>query len=260
MDYNYHTHTCRCGHASGSSEAYIERAIECDIKYMGFSDHMPYICSDGYESGFRVPVAEAEAYFQELSALREKYQLQIDIKIGFEMEYYPRHFQKMLKSAISFGAEYLILGQHFNREEHPVGIHNITGTDGVNVLREYVDCVVSAIKSGVFTYIAHPDMFYFTGSEDMYRTEMRKICRASKTYDVPLEINFLGIREGRIYPNEVFWKIAGEEGSPVTFGFDAHDVESAFDSRSLKMAEALVKKYGLNYVGRPKTIGLRYFV
>ena len=28
MDYNYHTHTSRCGHATGSDEEYVKRAIE----------------------------------------------------------------------------------------------------------------------------------------------------------------------------------------------------------------------------------------
>ena len=41
MDYNYHTHTARCGHAVGEDEEYVKRAIECGIKYMGFSDHAP---------------------------------------------------------------------------------------------------------------------------------------------------------------------------------------------------------------------------
>ena len=74
---------------------------------------MPYICTDGYESGYRVPVKEAKEYVMEISLLREKYKGEIDIKIGFEMEYYPKHFKKMLESAIEYGAEYLILGQHF---------------------------------------------------------------------------------------------------------------------------------------------------
>ena len=63
--------------------------------------------------------------------------------------------------------------------------------------------------------------------------------------------------EGRIYTNEAFWKIAGEEGSPVTFGLDFHDVESAHDGRILEKAEELVEKYGLDSIGRPKIVQLQ---
>ena len=91
ITYNYHTHTYRCRHANGAIEEYIKRAIACGITHMGFSDHVPYMCANGVELCHRVPVAEVGEYFAEISALREKYKEQIDIKIGFEMEYYPRH-------------------------------------------------------------------------------------------------------------------------------------------------------------------------
>lgn len=254
MIYNYHTHTWRCGHASGTEEEYIKRAIEYGIKYMGFSDHAPFIFPDGYESGYRVPFAQINCYIDELSQLREKYKDKIDLKIGFEMEYYPLHFDKMLKNVTEAGGEYLILGQHFIGNEHPGGRYTYSETDNIDTLKEYVSVVVEAMKSGVFTYVAHPDIIRFTGDVSVYREEIRKICSASRTYNVPLEINFLGIRDRRKYPNEEFWKIAGEEKSPVTFGFDAHDVQSAFDGESLVIAKEMVDKHKLNYIGKPKLI------
>ena len=116
MNYNYHTHTYRCHHASGSMEEYINRAIENGIKFLGFSDHVPFVCANGVESVYRVTVAEVEAYISEISSLRKKYKNEIDIKIGFEMEYYQNHFDKMFENAVAWGAEYLILGEHFLEE------------------------------------------------------------------------------------------------------------------------------------------------
>lgn len=251
MNYNYHTHTFRCSHASGTEEEYIQRAIAGGIKHMGFSDHMPFVFPDGYESGFRVPVTQVEDYFKTLSALREKYKDQIDIHIGFEMEYYPKHFKDMLKKAREYGAEYLILGQHFIYNEHPDGINSTAKQDDIKNLQEYVSNLVAAIQSGVFTYIAHPDMFYFTGEESVYRAEMQKICAASKEHAVPLEINFLGIRGKRHYPNSLFWEIVAEEQSPVTFGFDSHDTLNAYDGESLQKALEMVAELKLNYIGEP---------
>ena len=86
---------------------------------------------------------------------------------------------------------------------------------------------------------------------------MQKICLASKEYNIPIEINFLGIRDKRIYPNEWLWEVASKIQCPVTFGFDAHDVHSAFDGESLVKAKGLVKKYNLNYIGKPKLLPLK---
>lgn len=257
MNYNYHTHTKRCGHAGGTPEEYIQRAVENGIAYMGFSDHLPFVFPDGHESGFRVPVSEAGDYVAELSRLRETYKADIDIKIGFEMEYYPSHFSAMLHNAVAFGGEYLILGQHYIRDEHPHGIPTAAPTDRAEDLREYVSCVVAAIQSGVFTYVAHPDILHFTGDLAVYRQEMRRICVASRECAVPLEINFLGLRDHRSYPTETFWAIAGEEQAPVTFGFDAHDAPSAFDAASLSRAEGMVNKFSLNYIGMPTVVDIR---
>ena len=57
MNYNYHTHTTRCGHASGTEREYIERAVANGVRYMGFSDHATFVFPDGFESHYRVPLA-----------------------------------------------------------------------------------------------------------------------------------------------------------------------------------------------------------
>lgn len=257
MDYNYHTHTWRCGHAMGTEEEYIQCAIKNGIKHMGFSDHIPFRFPDGYESGYRVKMDMAKDYFDTISSLRKKYKDHIEIKIGFEMEYYPKYFDQMLQNAIDFGAEYLILGQHFIGNERPGGSYVIGVPSTPENIKDYTNCILEAMASGVFSYIAHPDVFLYRGARLLYEEEMRKICIASRIYDIPLEINFLGIRDGRHYPSEAFWKLAGEELSPVTFGFDAHDAKSAYDGESLPYAKALVKKYKLNYIGKPAIVDIR---
>lgn len=254
MNYNYHTHTYRCHHASGTPEEYIIRAISCGIKFMGFSDHAPFICSNGTESGYRVPMNEAKDYCNEIQELAEKYKEKLDLKVGYEMEYYPENFDTMLKTVKESGAEYLILGQHFIDDESIAPEHTIYETDSTEKLKRYVSRIVDGIESGVFSYIAHPDIFNYKNEIRAYRQEMRKICVASRENEIPLEINFLGIRDGRIYPNKEFLKLAGEENSPITFGFDAHSVESAYDGESLKKAKEAVSTYHLNYIGKPEII------
>lgn len=256
MNYNYHTHTYRCSHATGTEEGYIKRAIENGIKYMGFSDHIPLVFPDNTESFYRIPLREVKDYFETIRALSKKYKDKIDIKVGFEMEYYPEYFDEMIKTAKNYGAQYLILGQHFVSPEHPDFEPSSAKTDSAYALKRYVSSVICAMQTKVFTYVAHPDLFNFVGDIGAYKQEMKKLCRASKELCIPLEINFLGIRDSRNYPNEVFWQIAGEEKSPVTFGFDAHDTMAAFDEESIEKAKKLVTKYNLNYIGKPELISI----
>ena len=252
MDYNYHTHTVYCGHATGSMEDYVTRAIEGGIRYMGFAEHAPLPYPDGHETWFRLAMTDVPDYFQEVNRLREKYRGEIELSVGFEMEYYPEYFEPMLELTKKSGAEYLILGQHYMTPEHPNGVHVLEKDYEFEHLRDYVKLILGAMETGVFTYIAHPDMYQFVGDNLRYREEMRKICIASRKKNIPLELNLLGIRDHRFYPNEPFWKVVGEEGSPVTFGLDAHDWKDACDEESLKVAMGIVKKYGLNYIGRPE--------
>ena len=254
MQYNYHTHTVRCHHASGEAEEYVIRAIENGVKYMGFSDHVPLKFTDGKESGHRIPVCEGKAYCDEMKALAEKYNDKIQIKVRFEMEYYPEYFEKTIKEVKEYGGEYLILGQHFLKPENSGAFPTIKPNESADELKEYVSTVISAIKTGVFTYVAHPDIFNFVGDAEIYKSEMRRLCITSRELKVPLEINFLGIRGGRNYPNDALWQVAGEEKSPVVFGFDAHDIYSAFDGESLSKAKEIVQKYNLNYIGRPELV------
>lgn len=221
---------------------------------MGFSDHAPYFFADDKATGQRMTSTEAREYVSSIRRLRELYKNKIDIKIGFEMEYYPDKFHDMLNFVKSLGAEYLILGQHYMRGIFTGGYHVINGKATDEDLTNYVRDVITAMESGVFTYVAHPDMINYLGDESLYEKEMRKLCIASKRTNTPLEINCQGIREDRIYPVENFWKIAGEVGCPVTIGLDAHSADAAGDRESEKKAQKLIEKYNLNYIGKPNLI------
>ena len=257
MLYNYHNHTSRCHHATGEVREYIEAAISGGVKYFGFSEHIPFVFPENYEPWSKLQSSEVSDYFNEINALREEFKDKIDISIGYEMEYYPKFFEEMYKSAKKAGAEYLILGQHFLGGEGIYGINAFIATEDKSVLCEYADTIVEAMKTGVFTYVAHPDVLTYLGDEKDYREEMRKVCVASRETGVPVEINLNGIYFGRSYPKEEFWELAGEEKCPVVIGCDAHEPKRACDMVSFKTAMEMVKKYKLNLLEKPELVSLK---
>ena len=119
---NFHTHTTRCNHAAGEDRQYVEEAIKGGLKVLGFSDHSPYFFSGDYYSTFRMKREQVPGYVDSILALKKEYKDDIEIKLGFETEYYPKYFDKLLEFYSQYPIDYIIMGQHFvlNEEEHIV--------------------------------------------------------------------------------------------------------------------------------------------
>ncbi len=253
---NYHTHTIRCRHASGSERDFIETAIGAGMTTLGFSDHCPQcfdseINQSGYYSDFRMRPEQAEDYVTTLLALREEYKDRIEIKIGYETEYYPAFFDAFLAFVGQYPCDYLILGQHFLDNESADGQkkrYSGAKTEDPAYLHDYVDQVCTAMNTGYFTYFAHPELQNFVGGDAVYRAEYSRLIRCAMDNHMPLEINMLGIQGNRHYPNEKFWALVGELGADVVIGCDAHEPASLADEDAYAKALALVERFGLRLV------------
>lgn len=244
MKANYHTHTWRCMHASGTEREYVESAIEGGLEILGFSDHTPYPYPEDYVSGMRMRTDQLEGYVDRVLSLKQEYRSDIEIHLGLEVEYYVDYFSKLQQLVSDYPIEYFLLAQHYVGCEIG-GRWSGMPTDDPQRLREYCAQTGEAMETGYFTYFAHPDLLRFTGDEGVYDEEMRRLCQKANRCRLPLEINFLGIYEGRHYPDERFWKIAGEEGCEVIFGVDAHDPEALNRPQVLRAAEEMAKRHGL---------------
>lgn len=218
---NYHTHTWRCNHAEGTEEEYILAAMERGLEILGFSDHTPYPFPQPYVSTFRMKMDQFDDYVETIQGLKEKYAGKIEIHLGLETEYYPKYFPQLLEKLRDSPLEYLILGQHYIGNE--VGDpYSGAVTENSEILRRYCHQAMDAMNTGLFSYFAHPDLIRFVGNPKVYRQYMTELCREAKSCGIPLEINLLGLRQDRWYPNPEFWEIAGEAGCQAVLGVDAH--------------------------------------
>lgn len=238
---NYHTHTPRCHHASGSEREYIEKAIHEGVKVLGFSDHAPYLFNGDYYSTFRMRPHEFDEYMQTIRNLAREYASQLTILAGVEIEYYPGIFERTVKFLGDYDCDYLLLGQHF------VGIEEKGSPtpDDRQVFDRYIKQTIEAMETGLFTYFCHPDLCRY--EPDMRHTEKGyvQLCEAAKRLNVPLEINMLGLYEGRHYPRELLFRIAAEIGNEVVLGCDAHQVYRMADPQEIANAEAFADRCGI---------------
>ena len=107
---NYHTHTSRCKHASGTDEEYVLTAIEQGYAALGFTDHTPWPYANGYVSRIRMDVEQLGDYVASIRALKEKYRGRIELFIGLECEPFPQYYGWLREMKEKYQLDYLILG------------------------------------------------------------------------------------------------------------------------------------------------------
>ena len=255
MTVNLHTHTARCGHANGTDREYVEAAIQGGIKKLGFADHSWYVIRGNYHTDAGVTTEENEDYVRSVLSLREEYAGVIDIKLGYEADYYPKHFSGLMDMVKKYPIDYLILGPHHTNNEYD-GRYACCCPRDREILSGQVSQIIEAMNTGLFTYVAHPDIMDFA-DEDIFKEEYSRLILRAKELSVPLEINLLGIRGARRYPNERFIKLCGELGAKMCIGSDAHTPGDVWDFPSYNKALDLAEKYGVEIVYDPELIPIK---
>lgn len=254
LKHNYHTHTARCHHASGTDEEYVLSAIKHGMKELGFSDHIPWSTHPGDK--YRMDVSEVQDYFNSINELKEKYKDQIKIYVGFESEfilaeqdYYKYLFENKL-------IDYMILGAHCH--DYIDLDHSVESNPNKDNIIEYAHHCAKQMSTGMFKYLAHPDVFMrrYGDFDEICEEVAHIICKASKENNFPIEVNGGGISKGikeingkerYLYPVEEFWKIASEYQCPVVIGADAHHPES-LNNEIIQLAFEWAEKYNLNLI------------
>ena len=148
--------------------------------------------------------------------------------------------------------DYIILGNHYYETDE---LHQYFGSP-VNeyYLKAYVDHCIKAIDSGLYSYIAHPDLVYYDQESKLYQEEMSRLCAYAKEKDMPLEFNLLGFMSGRHYPNESFWKIASKYQNKAIIGFDAHSPDALLKDDIYQQAFNYLSSLDVELIDTIKTL------
>ncbi len=253
MRTNYHAHTWRCKHAQGTEEEMVLAALESGFTDLGFSDHAPWPYPGGFISSYQMLPEQLEDYVNTIRALREKYKDRIRIYIGLEAEYFPSMMGWMKEMKEKYGL-FLIMGDHF--EDNPGFYFGACTTRGE--MNRYLDRVITGLGTGLYTYLAHPDLFLNSFTEFSADCEdvSRQLCRACKAMNIPLEYNLLGAtrqaasrKKGTIgYCAPEFYRVAAEEGVDCIVGVDAHEPERLLNTALFDESAAWLASLGLNVI------------
>lgn len=259
-----HTHTFRCNHAVGDIPELIEAARESGYTTLGFSEHT--ILSDQKWAEIRLVQENVEEYFTLIDRQREIEAAKPEgmrIYSGMECESLDEYFSFYQEIVEQYHVDYLLGSNHFFPYE---GTYMGVCDDRYDVqkkIKGYADYIIKGIESGLFLYIAHPDML-MAGKErwDPYiRSVMKEMMQAAKQHQVALEINLNGYRKGKVrkglnlryqYPFEEFWALAAEEQVDVVIGVDAHSPRNF--AVTYPELEAMLKQYSLKLLDEEEIV------
>lgn len=247
QEFNYHTHTYRCGHADldYTDEEYVKEYIKAGFKKIAFTDHCPEKIEIDKEPNVRMKYDQKEEYLESIKKLKEKYAGELEIESGFEIEYLPGEEENILE--LKRETDKIILGQHFiyadNKELKRFFQHDFTDKE----LLRYAEYMDKAMELGIPNIIAHPDLYMRKRKSfgEIEEKVANLICSSAEKYDVPLEINLNNIFHKTYYENKIlnnlpiekqkeklsdivypckeFWNVVAKYNIRVVYGIDVHN-------------------------------------
>lgn len=246
---NFHTHTYRCNHATGDVIDYAKAAFKQGSRALGVSDHVAL--PDNRWPEVRMPFDQLYEYEAAIDSAR-KMMPQMKIYKGMECEYdtvYHNYFQDELLGERAY--DYLIGAAHY-APLNGKWLFAFEKLGNAEALAAYGKYLVQMMETGLFAFIAHPDVFGC--SNETWNADLsacsRDILEAAEATKTPLEINGNGFRktlkrtkEGtrHPYPWTPFWTLAADYKIKVICTSDAHRPEHVLANieEGLAFAKAL---------------------
>jgi histidinol-phosphatase (PHP family) len=259
---NFHSH-CNFCDGSDPTEAYIEEAIRRGMAVYGFSSHAPL----PVQRDWAMRKDELPRYIQQLQTLRSRYQHEIELAIGLEIDYLPGVSWWDFYGTVLRGLDYTIGSVHLV-EAFPDG--RPWEVDGDHAtFAEGLACIFKGdIRAAVSRYfeltrwmlmLENPDILghfdkiklqnihgdYFQENEPWYQKEVEKTLKVVATMGTIVEVNTRGLYSGKtldFYPSHWILERMAALRIPITLNSDAHrpvELTAGFEH-----AAALLRKIG----------------
>ena len=231
------------------------------MKTIGFSDHTPL--PDDRWIQARMNYQQLDEYCDAVNLAQKQFP-DLRILLGMECEYVPEFhafYEDELLGQRKF--DYLIGGPHFFTDDYGNWQGTYGGTIDRSSLLNYAKYVGEMMSSGLFDFIAHPDLFgnCYADWDDNVIACSKDIFEVAEETDVGLEINALGCRKIArkkasnpfpLYPWLPFWELAADYNVRVIVNADAHRPQDLQSMTS--QADSIRHKYGLKEIP-PEEIG-----
>ncbi|NLN07546.1 MAG: histidinol-phosphatase HisJ family protein [Firmicutes bacterium] len=252
MIVDYHLHTSRCGHATGTMAEYAAAAEKQGIAEIGFADHFPLELL-GFTPQHRVnmPPEELDKYVAEVRRLQSR--LSIPVRLGAEVDYLPGREKETAAALARHDFDYCIGSVHFLDGwdfTHPKEVKRYAKLDIDELYEHYFALIRDMAASGLFDIVGHLDVvkkFAHFPRHD-WSSVVEATCREIKKADLCVEVNTAGWRAAvkEAYPGVMLLRKCLELGIPVTLGSDAHSPKEV--GSGLRRAVLLLARLGFREI------------
>lgn len=226
-------------------------AIERGLGELGFADHNPM---PAQFDDWRMLREELPRYIEAVQEAREAFP-HLPIKLGLECDFIPGKESWIEELAGMAEWDFLIGSVHYLRQGWEVDNPRYIGRHSGHadeIWRDYWELYVECIRSGLFDFVAHPDLpkkFGVAPAGDLRRFYEPAVQALADT-GVAFEINTAGLRRDcrEVYPARGFLELARTADVPLLINSDAHspgDVGAGFEQ-----AVALAKEAGFTHTLR----------
>jgi histidinol-phosphatase (PHP family) len=239
--YSFHTHTTYCD-GKAKAEVFIKRAIELQMKAIGFSSHAPF----PIEVSWNMAEDQLMNYVNEIRSLSAKYQDEIDVYLSLELDYIPGVTKPFAQIKEAFGLDYTIGSVHLikspiNNEflfldgpdtNYSHGLECFYQGDIKKMVKDYYHQVNEMILQEKPDIIGHIDKIkmnnkgrYFSEDERWYQNLLMETIDVIKETDCIVEINTRGLytkKSMSFYPDLNFAKECKKNKIQMTISTDAH--------------------------------------
>ncbi len=227
---DYHMHTPRCHHASGTVREFAEVALAMGMVEIGMSDHSPM--PKGFMDDWRMSPAELHGYLTEVEQVRDVLADDLTVRIGLEADFRLGSEEGVARMIGLYDWDYIIGSVHYIEDwdfDNPARLAHWDVVGVEEVYCAYFDLVAQSAATGMFDIIGHPDLIKKFGHrppEGSVRVLAAEeaMLQAVQKADCALEISSAGLRKpvGEIYPHPRIVKRAAELKIPFAYGSDAH--------------------------------------
>lgn len=258
-----HSHTEFCPHGSGDDvELMIQKAIRLGFESYSITEHAPLPPAfateyAGLETGYTeasMTMSDLPAYFKKVRRMQDKYGAQIQINVGFEVDFLPNQVQWTRDFLNEYGPQ---------TTDNVLSVHFMQGTDdhfwcvddtlddfekgllkhashGQSLYHQYFKAVTEAVNADLGAYapkrIGHITLIkkfqdYF-GLPRAYDAETKQVIttllQEVKQHGDELDYNAAGLYKefcNETYPDADILKQAQQMQIPLVYGSDAHSVK-----------------------------------
>lgn len=236
-----HNHSLYSRDSKTEPEEFIKEAVRQNLEIIGISEHCPL---PFWFEPCGMLKEKVNEYFEVLNKLKKKYEKQIRVLIGMEVDYL--HFNSdFTLSVLKFPLDYTIGSVHSIKDKNRIWCVDLSEEEFEGILKTvfkgniknlcqyYFQLIIEAVKIKKFDILGHFDLIkkfnknekYFSEKEVWYQKMIGEVLKEIGKSKIIVEVNTAGLDRpvGEPYPSEWIIKKLKKMQVPLLLSADAHE-------------------------------------